>query len=85
MLFRSLKQVLFLELVFTKETYYFMYILLDIVCKWKMYFVKDYKNDWMSDIKKLVVVLHLTLQKLSKAQEEPICCYTKEYNYTLRM
>ena len=39
----------------------------------------------MSDIKKLVVVLHLTLQKLSKAQEEPICCYTKEYNYTLRM
>jgi len=39
----------------------------------------------MSDIKKLIVVLHLALQKLLKAPEEPICCYMKEYNYTLRM
>jgi len=33
LLFRGLKQVLFLELGLTKENDNFMYILLDIVCK----------------------------------------------------
>jgi len=48
-----------------------------------MSFVKD--NDWMSDTKKLILVLHLALQKLLKAPEEPIYYYMKEYNYTLRL
>jgi len=43
-LFRGLKQVLFLELGLTKENDNFMYILLDFVCKWNMSFVKDYKK-----------------------------------------
>jgi len=39
----------------------------------------------MNDIKKSILVLHLPIQKLLKAPEEPIYCYMKEYNYTLRL
>jgi len=39
----------------------------------------------MSDAKKLILVLYLPLQKLLKAPEEPIYCYMKKYNYTLRL
>jgi len=43
-LFWGLEQILLLELKLAKEHNNFMYILLDIVCKWNISYAKDFKN-----------------------------------------
>lgn len=57
MLFQGFVQVLLLELGLTKEYNNFMYILLDIVCKWMISYVKDYKklDEWYKETNFIII------------------------------